>query len=211
MMTLYNQLEQNPKIFDDYPLIDKLDRDILNDTIMFRWGGMDTVYSNPDLFKYYSDRWFQRKFEIIKKMWETTQFEYNPIENYDRKEDYWENNDDTLDVTTGDDLTIDRTTTVDSDGDVTSQVSPFNANTFINDSKSITDMTDTTKEQGGDKRTGKRDEINTREKKGGLRAHGNIGVTTTQDMIEEERRVSQFDIYEWIAAVWADDNLVIAW
>lgn len=31
------------------------------------------------------------------------------------------------------------------------------------------------------------------------RAHGNIGVTTTQKMIEEERRVSGFNIYDYIA------------
>ena len=31
------------------------------------------------------------------------------------------------------------------------------------------------------------------------RTHGNIGVTTTQQMIEEERRVVEFDIYHYIA------------
>lgn len=30
------------------------------------------------------------------------------------------------------------------------------------------------------------------------RTHGNIGVTTSQQMIEEERRVSEFNIYDYI-------------
>ena len=31
-----------------------------------------------------------------------------------------------------------------------------------------------------------------------LRAHGNIGVTTTQEMIKQEREISRFNIYDFI-------------
>ena len=32
------------------------------------------------------------------------------------------------------------------------------------------------------------------------RTHGNIGVTTTQEMIDQERRVAEFNLYKVIAA-----------
>lgn len=48
-----------------------------------------------------------------------------------------------------------------------------------------------------------------RERKRGMLAYGNIGVTTTQQMIKEEREVSEFDFYWWLADMWARDNIVL--
>lgn len=48
-----------------------------------------------------------------------------------------------------------------------------------------------------------------REMKRGLLSYGNIGVTTSQQMIREEREVSEFDFYWWLAEMWAKDNIVL--
>lgn len=53
------------------------------------------------------------------------------------------------------------------------------------------------------------DNSSDRDMKRGLLAYGNIGVTTTQQMIKEEREVSEFDFYRWLADMWAQDNVVL--
>lgn len=68
------------------------------------------------------------------------------------------------------------------DGNDTDQRSAYNASTFQNQAKTIIDhdATDT----GTVKRV--------------RREQGNIGITTTQQMIKEEREVDQFSIYDYI-------------
>lgn len=68
------------------------------------------------------------------------------------------------------------------DGTDTDQRSAYNASTFQNQEKTIIDhdATDT----GTVKRV--------------RREQGNIGITTTQQMIKEEREVDQFSIYDYI-------------
>lgn len=212
-------IQEMPALFEQVALPDGVDRDILADTIISKYGELDVVYTNPRMLDYYNGVWFRRKFEIIKKMYATTQFEYDPIENYDRKEDYWETNNDVMDSeSTSSDVTDTSNKDV-TDGVVSTetinQVSPYNADSYINDSKNDETVTnDTTVTNAGNVKadsTSNQTTVDDRDKKGGLRAHGNIGVTTTQEMIEQERKSVQFDLYEWVAALWADDFLCMVW
>lgn len=254
-ITLFNLLQENPNLFDNVVLPEGVDRDMVADTIISLYGTEDIVYSPPRIFDYYNRRWFQRKELTIKKLYDTLHFEYNPIENYNRKEDYAEINDDeerrrrdtdrTLDHSS--DRTTDRTEKVDTDnttttsstkntdstGETINTVAAYNAEVWVNDSKSNAENSEDVTESGrvtDDKTenlTGKdihkdvdRDVENVgenettendRKKNSNLWVRGNIGVTTTQHMIENERRVVQFDLYEWIANTWADSFIVQCW
>lgn len=191
METLHNILSEDPDFFVGIPLAGNINPDILADTIISRYGELDVVYVTPKIFKYYQTIFFQRKFDIFRKMMETTQYDYDPIENYNRMEDYWENNDDMSDSESE----------VNTSDNGTSKVSPYNADTFINDTS--------TEATGDAKRTAT--DINERKKKGGIHAHGNIGVTTTQQMIEQERAIIRYDVYEEIAKMWANEFVVQVW
>lgn len=195
MVTLFNLLTRNPETMNDLPLPDGIDPGILMDTIISQYGELDVVYQNPKVFHYYQGIWFRRKYNIFQKMVETTLYEYDPIENYNRMEDYWENNDD-YNVNNANSHTT-------SDDGSLSEVSPYNAENFLNESK-VT----------GNSESNRTDEItdtNERKKKGGIHAHGNIGVTTTQQMIEQERNVILYDVYDQISKMWAKEFVVQIW
>lgn len=196
-----------------------IDGSIVVNTIVAEYADLDVVHHTPERFKFFSDLWFKRKFRIIEKLYETTQLEYDPIENYRRYEEGRENNDDTEERSTGRITNNNRdqssVSTVNSDAESIGQVSAYNSDLFVNDSKtnSTNDTTDKLTDQVITKDEMAEEESigNRREKNYHSLAHGNIGVTTSQQMVEQERSVSQFDIYQWIADHWAQDNLVMVW
>ena len=124
--------------------------------------------------------------------------EYNPIENYDRMEDWTDTDDET--TSSARDNTIKSTSTneIMNSVNITDQNTAFNAG-LADHAKQITDgdttengsITNTEKENVNDGRTGKHTKTG--------RAHGNIGVTTSQQMIQSERDLVVFNLYDVIA------------
>lgn len=74
-------------LFDGLQLPDGVDKKLVVNCILERHG--DTALANPDpeWMKHYISTWSARRLSIWKKLDATLHLEYNPIENYDRKED----------------------------------------------------------------------------------------------------------------------------
>ena len=130
------------------------------------------------------------------------------------------NSTDTLTRTGTDTLKTDVETTVDASNEVIDSVSPYDSNSWSNSSKRTEDNDSTSTTDGTERRT-----LNTTEQRslggsdtqthGGTNSrdesedttdhftqhmHGNIGVTTNQEMISQELDLLQkFHIYDWIA------------
>lgn len=128
-------------IFDTLELPDGVDRNSLVFNLLAELAELEVIYPNSDFMKKAVEMWSKSNFNAWQKIYNTTILEYNPIENYDRKEDFEDS------------------------GHAISRVAAFNESelTPAGDGDTTT------------RRTG--------------RIHGNIGVTTTQQMIEEERRI----------------------
>lgn len=229
VLTVFNLLQFKNDFWADVVLPEGLEKDTLVDTITLKYGPFDVYPQHPMVLKHYVDVWFKRKYNIFEKMLKTLEFEYDPIENYNRMETYDEKNDDTEDRTS-DRVTTDeegreasgKSTTKDvstANDETTGQVSPFNAETWANDSKSISESgstvdsdTDTSSTENRNQTTTQKDVDNiknNRHKYYGLHAHGNIGVTTTQEMIKQERDVILYDVYLEIARMWADEFVIL--
>ena len=160
---LYNY---DPTIFDDMYLPAEMDKDLTVSNILLECAELEVLLPDPDVMKQAITFWSHAQASVWDKLWNTTQFEYNPI---------W-NKDGVIKETE----TRDLASTL--DGTDTDQRSAYNASTFQNQEKTILDHDSTD--------TG----TITRERE----EHGNIGVTTTQQMIREEREVSQFNMYDYI-------------
>lgn len=143
---------------------------------------MEVLYPNLEFFAMRIGMWSRKHQYNWKKLYDTTLLEYNPIENYDRMEE-WNDTD-----TESGSSTV--TNEIMNTGTVTEQNTAFNAG-LADHAKEISDN-DTTNNGSG---TNKRDAKHTRSG----RAHGNIGVTTSQQMIQSEREVAMFNIYDIIA------------
>lgn len=169
-------------IFEAMALPDGVDRDIVTAQILTECAELEVMLPDPDVFRVSLGFWSRSQLPIWTKLYESTQFEYNPI---------W-NKDGTITETRELDKTDTETRNLASSADTTTtgKVAGYNSNTLQTqdqaeahgtgtDTGTVTDVTD-------------HNETITRTET------GNIGVTTTQQMIREERDIDQFDIYKYI-------------
>ena len=80
---LYNW---DPTLFDLMTIPSELDRDTLIDNLLAETAELEVLYPNPVIFKNLLGVWSAKQIEIWNRLYATTQYEYNPIENYNRYE-----------------------------------------------------------------------------------------------------------------------------
>lgn len=210
LLTVEGLYNYDNTLFDGFNVPEGLVKQIAIDAILLRTRELEILY--PD-FTYMKNRitiW-SNKYQINwKKLYDTTVLEYNPIENYDRMEDWTDTDDET--TTSARDNTRNTNNTVKSNStneiinnvNVTDQNTAFNSG-LADHSKQITNgdttengtitNTETGKDTENESVNGGRTGRHTRNG----RAHGNIGVTTSQQMIQSERDLVVFNLYDVIA------------
>ena len=172
------------------------DASILLAAIINRGASFCVLYPDPDYFKLMSDSWWDKWEASFLAWFKSMQMEYNPIENYDRIEEWHE------DII--DDNTVKQTGTVDTDANNsdTTTVSAYDSSSFSNKDK-VTSVIDSTDERD---LTDKIDNDRDIDHEGHI--HGNIGVTTSQQMLESELKLRYNNLYNMIADVFIKELLI---
>lgn len=197
ILTLRGMYEYNPNLFDGITLPEKVDHDLTVSTILDYCGSNEVRYPDMtmltamilDFFKIWD--W---KFEKLAK---TLDLEYNPIENYDRYEDSTHGTTHSgKDITeNGGKTTVTPNTTTESD------YYGFNlAEGSRPVDKSTVSGSDVTQSESESSLT--HDHVE--DLKINSHIHGNIGVTTSQQMIQSEKELADFSIYYTIAMQFED-------
>ena len=73
-------------IFDLMQIPSALDRDTLIQNLLAETAELEVLYPNPIVFKNLVGVWSAKQIDIWNRLYATTQYEYNPIENYNRYE-----------------------------------------------------------------------------------------------------------------------------
>ena len=73
-------------LFDLMEIPDALDKDVLIQNILAETAELEVLYPNPVVMKNLLGVWSRKQIDVWNKLWQTTQYEYNPIENYNRYE-----------------------------------------------------------------------------------------------------------------------------
>ena len=168
-------LDYDPTIFDYMTLPDDLDQDVVYqmiiDRIIFDYGDAPLFCPDPAVMKYYIGEWSFQRSPIWKRYYDAVTKQYDPLENYDRHEQY--------------DTTFYPGSTLEN------QLSADNATTYQADRKTVTSGKDKTNVVG--------------------RVHGNIGVTTSQQMLKAEIDLMPIiDVIKFIADDWHQEfNLMM--
>jgi hypothetical protein len=216
ILTLYTW---DNTIFDNMVIPPELDREILIDNLLMENAEFEVLYSDPDFMKIALGVWSKKELKKWQEKYDTTVLDYNPIENYNRTETGSET--ESRDLNGTDNQTRDLastgndTTTVDSEinrsGDDTmvKSTNAYDATTVFTDSekdvatqatKEENDSTVTTGTTGTESGTvnNSTTDTGTVTNSRDLNMKGNIGVTTTQQMIQQERDIVEFNIYDYI-------------
>ena len=208
-----------PTIFDDFKLPDGAAKQDVIDNILFECSELEIAYPQPDTLKRMIGVWSTSNQYTWQTLLKSTQFEYNPIWNKDGtvtetethggkfERATTENGTNTNTQTGKNTQSADNTNTANSE--TIGQVSAFNStNAATWDNKEKTSVNDDGEQHstattsgetsGTETRTNSRNETetDTRTITHTRTEQGNIGVTTTQSMIEEERRVARFNFID---------------
>lgn len=221
MVKLWNMLQQLPTLFDGIALPEGLDHDSMVNSILFEAAELPPIYTNPALLKQMIIHYFKTRLAIHSQLVSVLSLEYDPIENYNRYEE--RNTSGSNEVTKTDSETVNTTENGTTSGTVTSsvsgstsgevenKVSAYNADTYQPDDhtdSSTTSDTSTETETGGtssntgsSQKTGSGTETGSHSGKETAHIHGNIGVTTSQQMIESSiELLGVSDVYRYITA-----------
>ena len=232
-------LEWDNTLWDTIVLPDGVDKGLVTDNILLKAGHRPLLHPSPRYMKWAHGVWSKRMLPIWVKLIATTEYDYNPIHNYDRKEEYTDvrNIGRKTGVETGYEEAItgkdsnereEFTNTHNNRTDNTEiihEVSAENTATYQPDAKDTTDGS--IRDNGGsdsnitDNGTTSSNTTGTSTQVGAettqdnfthtAHLYGNIGVQTTQSMIEEERAVVRYSIIEEITNSWIEEFCLYVW
>lgn len=172
----------DPTILNGITLPTGLDLDTLKNSIILECAELEVLYSAPSFFRWAVDAWSLKESPTWEKMYQALQIEYNPLENYDRSESWTESG------THGNNKTVNNSTetsgSATTNGDAKHYVTGYNSNTEVLQSHDVTTGSDSNTSSatgtGTEAETGNHSDTRTG------RVHGNIGVTTSQQMLKAE-------------------------
>lgn len=168
-----------PTIFDGMSLPEGLSRQDTIDNILLECAELEILYTDPDFMATAVAIWSRAQLPSWEKLYATTNFDYNPIWNKDGEITETETRD--LQSFAQDQPGV---TTVSKN-----EVAAYDANTPQLANQNTINMFGANQSNGTD--TGTITRFRTEK--------GNIGITTTQQMIKEEREVAAFNIISAIA------------
>lgn len=174
LAALYNW---DQTIFDNLALPQNVSKEVVVYNTLYETQELECAIPDPDRLKEAIGNWSSTMVGIWTKLQATLNLVYDPIANYDRTETETISHEETgSDTSSGGDTTHGYT-------------AGFNdAGTYANvpASKTVSQLGSTVSSE--------RDFTDSRT----MRARGNIGVTTTQEMITQEREVAQFNLINHI-------------
>ena len=223
MIEIYNlrngyEIDDYEKIIDDADIDGRIDKEVLATCLLDECGAMECLYTNSSLFKRFSDNFFKKYKWNIKKLLDSLDLEYNPLNN--RSVSWEENTVISQVLNTEEDNTQNKTkentgTQVTEYGDIEqNDVSAMNSDDYQPDTKTTTsgdntrtdDLTEeiTTTNDKNKNETLDWTETDTHEE------HG-TNNTDYQDLIEKESKVAQFSIYGWISRKYATELFLLVY
>ena len=208
-LTLWGIYQYDKTLFDDIVLPAGIDKDNLISDIMRNSGDLYPYHQVPEYLKRNINYWFARRLFDFERMYEALRVEYSPIENYDRKENTTRNYENS--GTDKESTTLGSTTTSTNIGsnDNENKVSAYNESDYSNREKDTQSYNSTLTNTGSGTDTKQTEYGLKRKEVEDIRVHGNIGVTTSQQMIESEMSLrAKYDIYKIIAREFEREFLV---
>lgn len=216
-LTLIGLYNYDPTLFDALTLPEEYDKDTFIDSLMVEHGEKCVLYSNVDFMKYSIGAWGRKWALELERIAQALQAEYDPIYNYDRYEEwsdgegrkYSSSTNAGHKATDSPDFTVSQTT----DGTVEHKVSADNSSDYQPESKDITNA-GTTKTSGksqdlAETSNSKTEDSETRNASHKGHLYGNIGVTTSAQMVTEVvAQRYQYNLYGTAARLFANELLI---
>lgn len=162
-LTTIGLYEWDDTLFDSMVLPPSIDKDKFVNVFLMEHGEAPVLFPDWDYMKFYLTSWAAKWYDSIERIVAVMNDDYNPLDNYNRHEEYED--------------TEKTDTDYKNNGTIENTVSAYNVNTYQPDTKQLNNNSG---DSGVD-----------RNLKHNAHLWGNIGVTTSQQMLKEEMRIRE--------------------
>lgn len=187
---------QNKDFFENLLLPVGIDKDVVVGNILEKGGEFEVLYSDPDFCTEMMYIWSKKWNRTFTKWYEALNISYNPLENYDRMEEWH-----SIDVGESHNK-LDMNSNSSNENHSTDLRSVFNSSAFENDAHN--DSNGSANVNSNTLSDGEAKNVNDRTG----RLHGNIGVTTSQQMLQAELDIAAWNLYDHITDVFLKEFII---
>ena len=180
---------RNIDLFEKLSFPDGIDKETAIQNILLMCDEKELLYPNPDFMIEANGLWSKKWNRTFTKWINALNIEYNPLENYDRQESWSDS------TSSSESNSASASDSSYGSNSMLNDVSAFNSDYLRNDSASKNDARNNA--SSSSKANNLKDELSKHEG----RVHGNIGVTTSQQMLQAEIDIDRFNIYDEIAII----------
>ena len=239
LIGIENYLNPEHSVFETMQLPSGIDKDTLIGAIILRCQEFELLYSDPDFLTTAVNVWSRKNYRTFDKWVKALEIEYDPLYNYDRTEEYTDTHSGQFgktgsgtssgssDYTRTDNLSQsdDHTRTDNLSSTLTHSEKAFN------DANLVTSSQDSTSDSGTQRMAGTVTNSGTQRNAGSetgsvsnnengtdsytnihkARLFGNIGVTTSQQMLQSELEIARWNLYEHIADLFAQEFCIMVY
>ena len=219
---------ENKSLFDYLTLPEGIDKDALCSNILQRGSEFEAQYPDAEYMRVSVGMWAKKWYWTFDRWLKAINIEYNPLENYDRYEDYTDKNthkdDDTInsnrDISANQQTSSNSTMTGETQdiADVehtksaydSGEYSPYEkttTNDHVAESNNVS-ATSNTGSSNNDKYGETRGNIGEYQNVHNGHLHGNIGVTSSQDMLQQEIDIAYFNLYDRITDIFLTEYTI---
>ena len=186
-------LNMNDDLFKNLTLPEGLEKQTLTDSILLRGGEFEVVYANPTAMQSLIGIWSNREQATFERWVNALSIEYAPLENYDRQEHWTDEVDGTGSSESSGSVNTESEDTSELTKSAYDQTAYSPYEKTINDGSVGTTSSDSTETAMS----------NDSEHNG--RIHGNIGVTTSQQMLTSELELGYWNVYQKITELFLQE------
>lgn len=208
LIGFYNAYDDSDPIFENLTLPDGIDKDLFINSLLLDAGEFEVLYADPDFFKNAISIWGRKWYRTFEKWYNALQVSYDPLNNYDRTEEW------TTEASSNSSSNSNSNTNIEtelSDSGTTQNTT----NKSAYDSSALTPYesisgTSSLTSSGTNTERSSNDIVNSDDKneyrKG--RAYGNIGVTTSQQMLQSELELQEWNLYQHMIDLFKTELLI---
>lgn len=213
-LTLIGMNNYDHSLFDNLKF-ENVDHETMVNTILLNCGEFELLYPNIEtlkkMFTLFSNKWSR----TVEKWVNALNTEYKPLENYDRYETYSGNE---TEVENGNEIIINNGNTILSrsgtdNNNIENKTSAFNTSDYQPEEKTTTQVNygSSDKNDINLNQTRIPDIKRTRTPNLKNHIHGNVGVTTSQQMLESELNLQYWNLYNKISNLFMKEFCIMVY
>ena len=231
LIGIENYLNPEHSVFETMQLPAGIDKDTLIGAIILRCQEFELLYSDPDFLTAAVNIWSRKNYRTFDKWVKALDIQYDPLFNYDRTEEYTDTHSGSFNNNrneTGsnsntriDDLTMTNNLTDTNDVTTTHSEKAYNDSSYVGTTQDVVDQDE--KHTGTVKNSGTVSDGGNFSSNAGAngtdnytdihkaRLYGNIGVTTSQQMLQSELDIARWNMYEHIADLFCQEFCIMVY